>query len=173
MRLLLIDDDEVFRHSLQRALVREGHEVLTAADGDAALAQLRAQPCDACVLDLRLGEDSGLVLLAELLACQPDLRVLMLTGYSSIATAVAAIKRGAHQYLAKPATVADILKALAVTAPDPVALPAEPHSVDRLAWEHIQRVLAEEQGNISACARRLGMHRRTLQRRLAKRPVAR
>lgn len=172
MQFLLIDDDEVFRLSLQRALTRLGHDVLSAAEGSAALALLAGQRCDVCVLDLRLGESSGLGLLDQLLALQPDLRVLMLTGYSSIATAVEAIKRGAFQYLAKPATVADILKALSLTSGDAVPLPAEPLSVDRLAWEHIQRVLAEEQGNISACARRLGMHRRTLQRRLAKRPVA-
>ncbi len=176
MRLLLVDDDEVFRDTLARACQRRGHAVVTAADGASALARLGDFLPEACVLDLRLASESGLQLLPALLERAPGLRILMLTGYSSIATAVEAIKRGAVNYLAKPATADDILRALGVM--DVVELAEDEAdegqalSVDRLAWEHIQRVLLEEGGNISSTARRLGMHRRTLQRRLLKRPVA-
>lgn len=169
---LVIDDDEVFRQTLSRGLQRHGCQVAMAADEASALALLSEHRFDACVLDLRLNDESGLLVLPRLLALQADLRILMLTGYSSIATAVEAIKRGASHYLAKPVSISDILRVFddeLAPIKEPVI---EPPSVDRLAWEHIQRVLLEENGNISACARRLGMHRRTLQRRLAKRPVA-
>ncbi|MDP1539721.1 MAG: response regulator [Moraxellaceae bacterium] len=172
LSFLVIDDDEVFRQTLSRGLQRHGCQVAMAADEAGALALLSESRFDACVLDLRLDDESGLMVLPRLLALQSDLRILMLTGYSSIATAVEAIKRGASHYLAKPATIADILRVFSdeeMPACEPVS---ESTSVDRLAWEHIQRVLLEENGNISASARRLGMHRRTLQRRLAKRPVA-
>jgi len=181
MRLLLVDDDEIFRNMLARASSHRGHEVATAADTASACAQVEVFAPDACVLDLRLAQESGLSLLPELLARAPGLRILMLTGFSSIATAVEAIKRGAVNYLAKPATVDDILRALgegaetgagvAVHGGQPQVPEGQDISVDRLAWEHIQRVLLEEGGNISSTARRLGMHRRTLQRRLLKRPV--
>lgn len=176
MRLLIIDDDESFRTALARACQRRGCKVAIAADRASALGQALEFEPDAAVVDLRLSDASGLSLLPELLAIRPDLRMLMLTGFSSIATAVEAVKRGAVNYLAKPASVEDILRALAIdvatpTAPSPIALTPE-LSVDRLAWEHIQRVLLEENGNVSSSARRLGMHRRTLQRRLGKRPVA-
>lgn len=172
LSFLVIDDDEVFRQALSRGLQRQGCKVAMAADEASALMLLSENYFDACVLDLRLNDESGLLLLPRLLALQADLRVLMLTGYSSIATAVEAIKRGASHYLAKPASIADILRVFSDELTPEQALVVEPASVDRLAWEHIQRVLLEENGNISACARRLGMHRRTLQRRLAKRPVA-
>lgn len=172
LSFLVIDDDEVFRQALSRGLQRQGCQVAMAADQASALALLAENHFDACVLDLRLNDESGLLLLPRLLALQADLRVLMLTGYSSIATAVEAIKRGASHYLAKPASIADILRVFSDELTPEKELVVEPASVDRLAWEHIQRVLLEENGNISACARRLGMHRRTLQRRLAKRPVA-
>lgn len=172
LSFLVIDDDEVFRQALSRGLQRQGCKVAMAADEASALALLSENHFDACVLDLRLNDEPGLLLLPRLLALQADLRVLMLTGYSSIATAVEAIKRGASHYLAKPASIADILRVFSDELTPEKELVAEPASVDRLAWEHIQRVLLEENGNISACARRLGMHRRTLQRRLAKRPVA-
>ncbi len=176
MRLLLVDDDEIFRETLARACRRQGHEVATAEDGTAARHQLGSFAPDACVLDLRLASESGLNLLPQLLAQAPGLNILMLTGYSSIATAVEATKRGAVNYLAKPATVQDILRALGegpqeVSAQSDAEDEGQALSVDRLAWEHIQRVLLEEGGNISSTARRLGMHRRTLQRRLLKRPV--
>lgn len=172
LSFLVIDDDEVFRQTLSRGLQRHGCQVAMAADEASALALLSESRFDACVLDLRLNDESGLLVLPRLLALQVDLRILMLTGYSSIATAVEAIKRGASHYLAKPVSIADILRVFSDEQASEQTLAIEPASVDRLAWEHIQRVLLEENGNISACARRLGMHRRTLQRRLAKRPVA-
>lgn len=175
--LLIIDDDEAFREALARSCMRRGHVVRTAGDGESALACLDDFAAEQCVLDLRIGAESGLALIPALLARQPALEILMLTGYSSIATAVEAIKRGAMNYLAKPATAEDILRALDAGAADgrvdaDEALPEASLSVDRLTWEYIQRVLLEEGGNISSTARRLGMHRRTLQRRLLKRPVA-
>ncbi|MES2907923.1 MAG: response regulator [Pseudomonadota bacterium] len=176
MKILLIDDDEVFRQTLARTLTRRGCVCVEAADSVQALQQLHEHEPDACVLDLRMGEESGLQLLPQLLAINTRLNVLMLTGYSSIATTVEAIKRGAVNYLAKPASADDILRALQNAGPPPEVESAtagnDALSVDRLAWEHIQRVLLEEDGNISSTARRLNMHRRTLQRRLSKRPVA-
>lgn len=176
MKILLIDDDAVFRQTLARTLTRRGCTCFEAADSAQAVLQLQEHMPDACVLDLRMGDESGLQLLPQLLAINSELNILMLTGYSSIATTVEAIKRGAVNYLAKPASADDILRTLqnaslssevesAVAGNDAL-------SVDRLAWEHIQRVLLEEDGNISSTARRLNMHRRTLQRRLGKRPVA-
>lgn len=176
MKILLIDDDVVFRQTLARALTRRGCVCCEAGDSEQALALLHEQVPEACVLDLRMGEESGLQLLPRLLDAHPTLNVLMLTGYSSIATTVEAIKRGAVNYLAKPARADDILRALqSASQPDVIEAATvgnEALSVDRLAWEHIQRVLLEEGGNISSTARRLNMHRRTLQRRLGKRPVA-
>ncbi len=172
---LVVDDDETFRETLGRRLQRRGEAVVLAASAAEALHHAQQQPFTRCVLDLRLAEGpSGLMLLPDLLALQPQLAVVMLTGYSSIATAVDAVKRGAVNYLAKPAPLEDILQAFETDVADELPMPPTPevHSVDRLAWEHIQRVLHEEGGNISATARRLGMHRRTLQRRLFKRPVA-
>jgi two-component system response regulator RegA len=172
LRLLLVDDDPVFAEALARALRRRGHEATLAHDGDTALHLAAAQAFDAAVLDLRLATDSGLRLIAPLKALRPELRILLLTGYASIATAVEAIKLGAVHYLAKPAGVEEILSALGRNAGDAEVAPAEePMSVDRLEWEHIQKVMAENEGNLSATARALKMHRRTLQRKLAKRPV--
>jgi two-component system response regulator RegA len=126
------------------------------------------------VLDLKLGEESGLALIPELLEIRPELRILLLTGYASIATAVEAIKRGAWDYLAKPVDADQVVQALrgGGHADEEAAAPvfAAP-PLKRLEWEHIQRVLAECDGNISEAARRLGLHRRTLQRKLSKRPV--
>lgn len=172
MNFLLIDDDEVFASVLRRALSRRGYCAHWAADGEAALAALKETAPSHIVLDLNLGGESGLRLLPHLREQAPQAVILVLTGYASIATTVDAIKLGATQYLAKPADVDSILKALSATdvvIEDEVS--AGPMSVDRLEWEHIQRVLAENDGNISATARALKMHRRTLQRKLAKRPV--
>jgi two-component system response regulator RegA len=165
---LIIDDDPVFADTLARALSQQGLSVATARDADAALTAVAAQTPDRIVLDLKLGDDHGLTLLPALLAHAPDARVLVLTGYSSIATAVEAIKRGAWQYLPKPATGAAIVQALEAERETPPPVPAHPPSVERLEWEHIQRVLQAHDGNISATARALGMHRRTLQRKLDK-----
>lgn len=170
-RILVVDDDAVFAETLARALGRRGHEVEVAGDGEAALVA-HPRPFDAAVLDLRLEADSGLRLLPLLKTIYPDIRIVLLTGYASIATAVEAIKLGAVHYLPKPAGVDEILQALGRLEGDPAtALPEDPMSVDRLEWEHIQKVLAEHEGNLSATARALKMHRRTLQRKLAKRPV--
>lgn len=172
--LLLVDDDQTFTRVMARALVRRGLRVQTASDAQEAMELARQERPDFAVLDLKMEGDSGLVLLPRLHELYPDLKVVILTGYSSIATAVEAIKRGACNYLCKPADADDVLTALLSDQADPDTLvPDHPMSVDRLQWEHIQRVLAEHDGNISATARALGMHRRTLQRKLQKRPVRR
>lgn len=174
-RILVVDDDEAFRFTLAKSLRRRGLEAFAAASGDEALRVLREHEVDACVLDLKLEGESGLHLLPQLLALRPELAVVVLTGYASIATAVEAVKAGAINYLSKPADTDEILAALEGTAHVEAeeVLEAQPMSVDRLEWEHIQRVLTENQGNISETARALGMHRRTLQRKLQKRPVKR
>ena len=174
--LLLVDDDATFVRVLARALGSRGFEVITATSFDEARALARRHHPRYCVLDLKLGEDNGLRLIPELHMLVPDIRVLLLTGYASIATAVEAIKRGAHDYLAKPVDADAVVRALLDGDNDsddselPDA-PEQPLALRRLEWEHIQRVLAECDGNISEAARRLGLHRRTLQRKLAKRPV--
>jgi len=172
--VLIIDDDPTFNRILQRALSHRGIEASGAASDVEAMDSLRDHAPDAVILDLNLGGSSGLSLIEPILARHPGTRILVLTGYASITTAVEAIKRGAYQYLAKPTDVDTILRALDASSstPGPTTTSiAEPMSVDRLEWEHIQRVLAENEGNISATARALKMHRRTLQRKLAKRPV--
>lgn len=170
-RILVLDDDAVFAETLARALGRRGHEAVVALDAETALAN-QPRPFDAAVLDLRLATDSGLRLIGPLRDAYPEIRILLLTGYASIATAVEAIKLGAVHYLPKPAGVDEILQALGRREGNPGADPAEePMSVDRLEWEYIQKVLVENEGNLSATARALKMHRRTLQRKLAKRPV--
>lgn len=175
LRILIVDDDDAFRQALSRAFLRRGLVALQAASAAEARAVVTAQRPEACVLDLRLGQDSGLRLLPELLQLAPGLDVVVLTGYASIATAVEAVKLGALDYLPKPADADEILAALRGGGGiDPVAVrETPPMSVDRLEWEHIQKVLAEHGGNVSETARALGMHRRTLQRKLQKRPVKR
>lgn len=173
--ILVVDDDETFNTVLKRALTRRGFTVDSAGDAEAALAQARRRPPEAVVLDLNLGSASGLSLIRPLLDISPSCRIVVLTGYASIATTVEAIKLGATQYFAKPVEVDAIVAA--INTPDEgepaadIELPSDPLSVERLEWEHIQRVLHEHGGNISATARALKMHRRTLQRKLAKRPV--
>jgi two-component system response regulator RegA len=174
--LLLVDDDATFVRVLARALGSRGFEVITATSFDEARALARRHHPRYCVLDLKLGEDNGLRLIPELHTLVPDIRVLLLTGYASIATAVEAIKRGAHDYLAKPVDADAVVRALLDGDNDsddndvPDA-PEQPLALRRLEWEHIQRTLLECGGNISETARRLGMHRRTLQRKLEKHPV--
>ncbi|CAB1369806.1 response regulator transcription factor [Denitratisoma oestradiolicum] len=170
-RLLLVDDDPTFTRIAARALERRGFEVVVANDAETALS-LAHPGVDYAVVDLVIGTDSGLALVPRLKAALPQLRIVVLTGYASIATAVEAIKLGADNYLTKPAEADAIVAALQGKAPNPNQPPStEPLSVARLEWEHIQRVLAEHEGNISATARALKMHRRTLQRKLLKRPV--
>lgn len=170
---LLVDDDDVFRSVLARSLVRRGFDVLEASDSQSALDVLKTEKPDTCVLDLKLGNESGLRLLPELLRLRPSLKVVVLTGYASIVTAVDAVKQGALNYLPKPADVDEILAVFNKSGANIVEgeIESSPMSVDRLEWEHIQRVLAENNGNISETARALNMHRRTLQRKLQKRPV--
>lgn len=172
--LLLVDDDATLRGVLARALARRGFRVRCAASGEEALALAREEAPAFAVVDLKMSGMSGLALVPQLRALRDDMRIVVLTGYASIATAVEAIKLGATHYLAKPADPNEIVAALGRASGDP-ALPvqAEPLSVDRLEWEHIQKVLAEHNGNVSATARALKMHRRTLQRKLAKKPVPR
>jgi len=175
--LLIVDDDATFARVLGRALTSRGFEVITTDNADDARALTRRHQPRYCVLDLKLGDENGLRLIPELQALVPDIRVLLLTGYASIATAVEAIKRGAHDYLAKPVDADAVVRALldgdsGPYDPDDFAdAPDAPLPLRRLEWEHIQRVLTECEGNISETARRLGMHRRTLQRKLSKHPV--
>lgn len=172
-RLLLVDDDEAFLRVLGRALERRGFEVIGATGATAALeAAVAHQPAYA-VVDLKLDQESGLDVIGALKRAVPGIVIVVLTGYASIATAVAAVKRGAANYLAKPARADEVVRALGGQERLPEsAEDYSPMSVDRLEWEHIQKVLAENDGNISATARSLGMYRRTLQRKLAKRPVS-
>jgi two-component system response regulator RegA len=174
-RLLMVEDDAVFAGAMARALQRRGFEVAVAGDAAGALKCIREQQPRYAVVDLKLGEDSGLALIPVLHAEVPAMRILLLTGYASIATAVEAIKRGAHDYLAKPVDADAVVRALLDDGDAEVAeaaeLPESPLRLRRLEWEHIQRTLRECDGNISETARRLGMHRRTLQRKLGKRPV--
>lgn len=171
--ILLLDDDELFVSVLSRALQKRGFEVLPATHGAAALTAARAQAPAYAVVDLKIAQESGLDLIAPLLALNPAMRILILTGYASVATAVSAIKAGAYDYACKPLDADEILQKLALDDTGKVVPESAPQplSVKRLAWEHIQRVLAENEGNISATARSLGMHRRTLQRMLQKKPV--
>jgi len=172
--ILILDDDASFCEALTRALERRGHTVHAALDTRTAwaLAEQHAPPY--AVVDLRLGEDSSLPFIQRLHQRDPDMRIVVLTGYASIATAVEAIKLGATHYLTKPAEPDQILAILADEQGNAeVPLTTEPMSVRRLEWEHIQKVLQEHDGNISAAARAMGMHRRTLQRKLQKRPTRR
>jgi two-component system response regulator RegA len=174
--ILLLDDDQTFCDVLARALRKRGFTVLSAQTIAGAIEHIKGAKPHYAVVDLKIGQESGLDAADALLALQPRLRVLMLTGYSSITTAVTAIKRGIYDYACKPLDADEILQKLGVgmeitLGSTVTGIPDAPLSVDRLAWEHIQRVLAENGGNISTTARSLGMHRRTLQRKLQKRPV--
>jgi two-component system, response regulator RegA len=170
--LLLVDDDDTFRKVLAAALTRRGFSVRSAADVPEAQARVAEQPFDFAVVDLRMPGPSGLQAVEALVQRNPRARVVVLTGYASIATAVEAIKLGAVHYLTKPADADDIVAAFDRAEGDATApVPEMPPSVGRIEWEHIQRVLTACEGNISEAARQLGMHRRTLQRKLQKRPV--
>jgi two-component system response regulator RegA len=174
--LLLIDDDDAFARVLSRALQRRGHHCLHAPDGASAL-RVAAEPLSGIVLDLKLGAGNGLALIEPLRALQPETPLLLLTGYASIATAVEAIKRGASDYRPKPVGADDVLRALFGTEDSTDLTPALPEPAEgplhprRLEWEHLQRVLVEHEGNVSSAARALGLHRRSLQRKLAKKPL--
>ncbi len=169
--ILLVDDDEPLRERLARAFRDRGFPTTTASDAASALAAFDEEPTDLAVLDLRLGGDSGLSLLAELRARAPDLCVVMLSAWGSIPTAVDAVRLGAVDFVAKPATADTILHAFGreIGQPDEQW---QPPSLARTEWEHLHRVLEECAGNVSEAARRLRMHRRTLQRKLRKYPPA-
>ncbi len=172
MRVLIIDDDITFAATIARALERRGMACALAHDPLSAIAQARDWQPTHALLDLNLNtETSGLDLIAPLLDIEANLRITVLTGYASIATTVAAMQRGAIGYLAKPVDAPAIVAALVDGTSEPHVETGERMSLKRLEWEHIQRVLAEHDGNISEAARSLGLHRRTLQRKLDKKPV--
>lgn len=167
--LLLVDDDAPFRQRLSVLLARKGFAVSSVGSlQEARVEAARLKPGHA-VVDMRLEDGNGLDLVTELRAMSPDVRIVMLTGYGNLATAVAAVKAGAIDYLAKPADPEDIVRALSADGSARPEAPPEPMSADRVRWEHIQRIYELCDRNVSETARRLKMHRRTLQRILAKR----
>ncbi len=170
--ILLVDDDDAFRERLARALRKRGFDVRTAPGMLDALALARTESPEMAVVDLRVPDGSGLEILRELKAIDATTRVVMLTGYGSIATAIDAMRLGADNYVAKPADADDILAAFARAETEPLVASAEykAPSLARAEWEHINRVLGDCAGNISEAARRLGVHRRSLQRKLQKYP---
>jgi len=167
--LLIVDDDKPFQQRLARAMEKRGFETVT-ADGlqDAVLKINQKAPAFA-IVDMRLEDGNGLDVIQQIRARRPDARAIILTGYGNIATAVTAVKMGAIDYLAKPADPDDIIAALARKPEEKAEPPENPMSADRVRWEHIQRVYELCDRNVSETARRLNMHRRTLQRILAKR----
>lgn len=167
--LLLVDDDEAFVKRLAKAMERRGFAVTTAGSVAEGKALATAEPPAYAVVDLRLEDGNGLDVVEALRERRPDARIVVLTGYGAIATAVAAVKLGAIDYLSKPADANDVTDALLSRAGDLPAPPENPMSADRVRWEHIQRVYEMCDRNVSETARRLSMHRRTLQRILAKR----
>ena len=167
--LILVDDDAPLRRSLQRALERRNFQVYAADSLKAGLNLAHSVKPDYAVVDLRLEDGSGIELVKRLRELYPKVRVVILTGYGNIATAVAAVKAGAVDYLAKPADADDVITALLSTGSTLPPPPHNPMSADRVRWEHIQRVFEQCNRNVSETARRLNMHRRTLQRILNKR----
>lgn len=170
--LLLVDDDADFLAVLALAMKKRGYSVMTANSAEAGFAIAMQEPPEYALIDLKMPGNSGLVLVRQLASLQAGVCIVVLTGYASITTAVEAIKLGATHYLVKPVDADEIVAAFGKKIGDvDIALTLNPLSVERLEWEHIQRVLAENDGNISATARSLNMHRRTLQRKLNKNPA--
>ncbi len=167
--LLIVEDDRIFRGQLMRAMIRRGFDVIEAASIADAKATIDEQSPDYAVVDMRLGDGNGLDLVPWLHERLPQMRIIILTGYGNIASAVAAVKSGAVDYLAKPAEPDEIAATLLSSGQEAPPPPENPMSVDRVRWEHIQRVYELCDRNVSETARRLNMHRRTLQRILAKR----
>lgn len=167
--LLLLDDDEPFLHRLARAMTKRGFNVTEAKSVEEGKRAVRTNPPAYAVVDLRLEDGNGLDVVEALREERPDAKIVVLTGYGAIATAVAAVKIGATDYLSKPADANDITNALLTRDEDKPPPPENPMSADRVKWEHIQRVYELCDRNVSETARRLNMHRRTLQRILAKR----
>jgi len=171
MRGLLIDDDETYARVLQRSLQRRSFDVRVATGIAEAMRCVREEIPEFAIVDLKLRDESGLALIEPLRQASSEMIIIVVTGYASVATAVEAIKRGADNYLPKPVTAEALLRALTDTASDDPVAPAETMTpLSRLEWEHIAQAMTETRGNISAAARLLGMHRRSLQRKLAKRP---
>lgn len=171
-QLLLVDDDETFCSVLQSALKKRNFNVSVANNIKHGITLAEETEPEYAVIDLRIGHDSGLEMVKKLISLDDNTRIVMLTGFASIATAVEAIKLGAIHYLTKPANTDEIVSALYKNKGDSsVQIKENPLSVKRLEWEHLQTVLMQHEGNISAAARALKMHRRTLQRKLDKRPV--
>jgi len=171
--VLIVEDDDAFRERLARAFEGRGFEVQTAASVADAEASLARETPEYVILDLRMPGGSGLDLIPRLKEADPATRIVVLTGYGSIATAVEAIRLGAVNYLTKPADADDILAALTGVSDGGPAVPHRLMSLDQVEWEHISRVLMECRGNLSETARVLGLHRRSLQRKLSKYPSSR
>jgi two-component system response regulator RegA len=171
-RLLLVDDDDTLRSRLARAMVTRGFAVSEAATGAAALAVAMREPVDCAVVDLRLPDMSGLEVVRGVKTAAPGARVVVLTGYGSIATALEAVRLGASDYLTKPVDADEVTRAL-VDQQSRESPPQPPPTLARVEWEHINRVLMDCSGNVTATAHALGIHRRSLQRKLAKFPAAR
>ena len=167
--LLIVDDDRAFLQRLARAMETRGFAVEAAGSVNEGLALLRQRAPAFAVVDMRLDDGNGIDVIAALKELRPDSRAVVLTGYGNIATAVSAVKIGAADYLAKPADADDVYNALLASPDDKAPPPENPMSADRVRWEHIQRVYELCNRNVSETARRLNMHRRTLQRILAKR----
>ena len=169
--LLLVDDDATFREVLREAIQKRGFLVSEAHDVASALEHVSTEAPEYAVIDLKMPGDSGLVLVRKITELQAGTIMVVLTGYASISTAIEAIKLGATHYLAKPVDADEIIAAFEKTSGNSeISVANSPLSVERLEWEHIQRILNENDGNISATARALNMHRRTLQRKLSKNP---
>ena len=167
--LLIVDDDRPFSTRLARAMEGRGYLVRVAESVADGLAAIESEAPAFAVIDMRLGDGNGLDVIERLKERRPDARGVILTGYGNIATAVTAVKMGAVDYLSKPADADDVVAALLASGTDKSELPSNPMSADRVRWEHIQRVYELCDRNVSETARRLNMHRRTLQRILAKR----
>jgi two-component system, response regulator RegA len=167
--LLIVEDDKLFLQRLARAMESRGFVVRTAETVQEGLHQVEAAPPAFAVVDMRLGDGTGLDVISALKQRRPDARGIVLTGYGNIATAVTAVKLGAFDYLSKPADADEVASALLATGENKPAPPENPMSADRVRWEHIQRIYELCDRNVSETARRLNMHRRTLQRILAKR----
>jgi two-component system, response regulator RegA len=167
--LIVVDDDKAFLQRLARAMEQRGFEVRSGHSVAEGLALVREKPPAFAVVDMRLEDGNGIDVIAELAKLRPDARSIVLTGYGNIATAVRAVKLGAVDYLAKPADADEVTDALLAPSDERAPPPENPMSADRVRWEHIQRVYELCSRNVSETARRLNMHRRTLQRILAKR----
>ena len=174
IRWMLVDDDHIFRERLAKALTQRGFEVLQCANPLDAVAMAKRGIPHRAVVDLRMPDRNGLDVVRDLAELSEDMQILVLTGYGSIATAVEAVRRGAIDYLNKPVDTDQIIAAFDrdsdPMSPTPAVTEEHPPSLARVEWEHIQRVLADCGGNISQAARRLGIHRRSLQRKLGKLP---